>query len=210
VNFLPLNPIRKEEVNIAQTTPPLEIQSDNKPKSNIAGYGLVAQLALTERFALTIHPSIRKADYTATTHLLEGTDNPNTIADERRGTNIDEDTRARFLDVPVLLRFYGRPRQEEGHRWFAELGPSLRWVRRVRTHRDILRPDQSRASNDTPVDFRKRVTGATAGFGGQFIDPYGVRVVPEVRYTRWLNGAFGNVSGRSRRHQVEIILSLTF
>ena len=52
--------------------------------------------------------------------------------------------------------------------------------------------------------------GATAGVGLQLVDPIGVRVVPEVRYTRWFGSVFDNRATRSRPDQVEFVLSLTF
>jgi hypothetical protein len=139
-----------------------------------------------------------------------GTDNPNTATDERRGTRFDEDTQARLLDIPVMLRFYGKDRTEEGHRWFAGIGPELRYAGQVRTHRSVTHPDQTITEDNTPVSYRKRSLGATVGFGGQFVDAVGIRVIPEVRYTRWLNSTFGGVSGRSRRQQIEILISLAF
>jgi hypothetical protein len=60
----------------------------------------------------------------------------------------------------------------------------------------------------TPAN--SQVRGAVAGFGAQFIDPLGIRVVPEVRYTRWFAEPFNQFTTRTKRHQIEIIFSLTF
>jgi hypothetical protein len=48
------------------------------------------------------------------------------------------------------------------------------------------------------------------GAGVQLIDPVGIRVVPEVRYTRWLNPLIDDYTAHSQRNQVEGSLSLTF
>jgi len=37
---------------------------------------------------------------------------------------------------------------------------------------------------------RRTIRGFVGGFGVQLIDPVGVRVVPEVRYTRWAGRSF--------------------
>jgi hypothetical protein len=52
--------------------------------------------------------------------------------------------------------------------------------------------------------------GVTAGFGAQLIDPLGVRVIPEVRYTRWLGLNFDVPAAHSRRDQIEFVFSLAF
>ena len=44
----------------------------------------------------------------------------------------------------------------------------------------------------------------------QFVDEFGIHVVPEVRYTRWINPTFDNLTTSSQRNQVEAAISLTF
>ena len=36
--------------------------------------------------------------------------------------------------------------------------------------------------------------GAMVGAGIQFVDEFGIHVVPEVRYTRWMNPTFENLT----------------
>jgi len=52
--------------------------------------------------------------------------------------------------------------------------------------------------------------GVVAGVGVQFDDEFGIHVVPEVRYTRWINPTFDNLSTNTQRNQVEAAISLTF
>lgn len=205
------NQIAGEKVNqLVSTAPRLEVVSDNTPKGRSTGYGLMAQVVLTPRFALVANPLIRKMQYNSFTVLYEGVDNPNTPQDERRGTNIEEDSRARLIDVPVMVRFFGKDRYEEGHRWFAQLGPNVQLARKVKSSREILHPNQTKSFDDSPVSYRKRALGGTAGFGARFMDEFGISVIPEVRYTRWFSTTFGSVSGRSRRNQIEFLVSLAF
>ncbi len=210
-SFMLPNPIRSEDITQnPSTNPPISITSTNDPKQNIAAYGAIAQLAVSERIAVAVHPTIRKIAFNSNTRRFEGTDNPTTFADERRITVTTGDTRARYLDVPVLMRYYGRDRTEDGHRWFAEAGPSARLVRGVRTSRQITLPDGSTQTDNSPAAHKKNVLGVAGGLGGQFIDPLGIRLVFGARYTRWFNSAFNEISGRSRRHQAEIYIALTF
>jgi hypothetical protein len=112
----------------------------------------------------------------------------------------------------LLVRHYNKSRFERGPRYFFEIGPRVRIASNVRTTTEVTPPPSKGDKftlNDT-VDFRRQVLGATAGFGLQFVDDFGIRFVPEVRYTRWFGKNFGDITGRSRQNQIEIIFALTF
>ena len=49
-----------------------------------------------------------------------------------------------------------------------------------------------------------------AAFGAQLIDPLGIRVIPEVRYTRWLNQTWNTGSTLMERNQIEGVITLSF
>jgi hypothetical protein len=195
------------------TTPALEVRSNNSGKSSMLGLGAVFQVALTNHWAVAVSPSIRtRVKFESLVVRLVGTDNINTIQDDREGTNLNVNNSARFLDIPILARYYGKSRFERGPRWFAEVGPRMRRAYAVRTTTHVQPPPNKGDAYDltTPVGFKKSITGASAGFGMQFVDDFGIRFVPEVRYTRWFGSTFGDVNGRSRQHQVEIVFNLTF
>jgi hypothetical protein len=48
------------------------------------------------------------------------------------------------------------------------------------------------------------------GAGIQFVDEFGIHVVPEFRYTRWEERVFENLTTRSQVNQIEADISLTF
>ena len=64
------------------------------------------------------------------------------------------------------------------------------------------------AGNHSPKN--RTVFGYTAGLGILAIDPVGIRVIPEVRYTRWTADAFNSFSTISARNQLEAGISLSF
>lgn len=207
-------PVKEETVQQTfNTTTLLQLSASNSGKSSLLGVGGVVQLALTNRWAVAVTPSIRTGiRFESMIVRLVGTDNVNTVQDEREGTNLTVKNSARFLDIPVLARFYGKSRFERGPRWFVEAGPRMRRAYAVRTNTHVQPPPNKGDAFDTttPISFRKSINGASAGFGMQFVDDFGIRFVPEVRYTRWFGSNFGDISGRSRQHQVEIIFSLSF
>jgi hypothetical protein len=147
-----------------------------------------------------------------TTDTLEGIDNPNTPEDDRIHTITNEDTRAKFFDFPVVVRYYDINRHAAGSRWFVEGGAALRHVSKVRTSIDTtVGAGATVCCDNTPTQpARRTIRGFVGGFGLQFIDPVGVRVVPEVRYTRWSGHSFDNFSTHTELNQVEAMISLTF
>jgi hypothetical protein len=93
-----------------------------------------------------------------------------------------------------------------------EGGAAIRRVSRVSTATDTTINDGTLSCCDnTPAPVaRRQVRGLVAGAGLQFIDPVGVRVVPEVRYTRWTGTPFDSPSLSIQRNQIEAVISLTF
>lgn len=210
VNLLAIDPFRNESQNqILEGPPRTEYQAKTTPGVNIGGFGGRIQFALTGRFALAIDGALHTVKYTTAIDQYVGTDNPDTTQDERKRSRIDETTSARLLDVPVLVRYYLKDRHEEGNRWFFEGGPSWRLARRATTQK-TTKVDDKETIDNTPATHRASTPGFTMGVGMQLIDDLGIRVVPEFRYTRWLDPSFDSLSARSRQNQAEFILSLTF
>lgn len=211
LNLVPMNLFPKQNLSEKlTTTPPIENIASVDPKSNRFGFGITAQVALGERWAVAVAPTVRKVAFHGFIQSFEGVDNSSTFIDERAKTEINEDTTARFLDIPVLLRHYSKPRHESGPRWFMEVGPVLRKTSRVRTELDIVPPKGDRFTKSQPLPFQQNTTGVTIGIGGQFIDDFGIRAIPEVRYTRWLSKPFDSIHGNTRVNQVEVSLTFAF
>lgn len=210
-SYTPLLPLQKGSVNQTLTVIPGHMEGTSNPQSLKSGYGLNFQAALSEHFAVYLAVTYRKAAYSASTNYLLGVDNPNTFIDDRNSWVVTEDTRARFFEVPLLVRYYDKGRHRPGPRWFLEAGPSVRAVRRVRTSRIIADPVNNVTTDSTPYAPRhKNLPGVTAGAGIQLIDPIGIRVVPEFRYTHWLGSTFSAAPTRTSRSQLEVMISLTF
>lgn len=211
LNIVPLNLFAKQTgVEKINSTPPVENNSSVDPQSNRFGYGITVQFAVGQKWAVAVAPTIRNVAFHGFIQSYSGVDNSSTFLDERAKTEINEDTTARFLDIPVLLRHYSKPRTESGRRWFLEAGPVMRRTSRVRTELDIVPPKGDRFKKSEPLPFNKNTVGFTAGIGGQFIDDFGIRAIPEVRYTYWVGHPFDSIHGKSRVNQVEVVLTFAF
>jgi hypothetical protein len=190
----------------------LTINSSTTSKRYSAGGGFIAQLALTNRWALATGVSMRLQNFSINDITVEGIDDEDTTADERLYSSASNTTRARLVDIPVLVRRYSKDRFKPGRRIFYEGGVAVRNVRAIHSFRSSIASDYTETCCDeSPMQPAKRwLPGFVAGAGVQFIDEYGIRFVPEIRYTRWLDRTFDALSARSRINQIEISLSFTF
>ena len=176
------------------------------------GWGGQVQAAITERLAVNAGLLVRRTGYMMNSDIFEGVDNPNTTIDDRKHTISNEDTRAKFFDFPVVLRFYTKGRHTAGPRWFLEGGAAIRRVSNIKTSIDTtVGSDATVCCDTTPATpARPTIRGFVGGFGVQVIDPVGVRIVPQVRYTRWVGRTFDAHSTYTLNNQVEAMVSLTF
>ena len=173
------------------------------------GYGGIGQVLITNRFAATVGFFMRRVAYTRQGEVFSGVDSPLTAADERRFATVFEDTRARFYDIPVTVRFFGKDREKAGGRWFVEAGGVMRKVSNVKSSVvTVLGTEEPTCCKPTVPS--QNVRGVVAGFGGQLIDQFGIRVMPSVRFTRWLGESFNSFSTISKRNQIEAIITIGF
>lgn len=211
LHFVPFNLFPKTTMTEKiDSNPPIENDSSVDPQSNRFGLGINLQYALSERWAIAANPTYRKVAFHAFIQSYSGVDNSSTAIDERQLTQINEDTTARYFDIPLLARYYKKDRHERGGRWFFDAGGSIRLTQQVRTDRSIVPPKGDTVRNNIPIDYQGTTFGVTGGIGGQFIDDFGIRIVPEVRYTYWLGKPFDSIHGKSRSGQLEVLISFGF
>jgi hypothetical protein len=186
------------------------LKSESDPKNDRISLGATVQFTLTSKWAVAVSPSYRRTSLHSFIQRFVGVDNPNTFIDERAFFRINEDTTARFLDIPILLRRYTKEHTEPGGRWFYEIGPVYRKISNVRTSREID-PEPGEPVRDTiPLVHKESAFGGVLGIGGQLIDDFGIRATPEFRYTYWASKPFDAINGRSRVHQFEILVTFGF
>jgi hypothetical protein len=208
---LPLIAGRTSTVNNSSE---ISTQYQTKGASGRIGYGLTVQARITNHFYVDLSGLIRHIGYqetttvaTTTTGVLNGSTYPITTT-----TSTHEDTRARLIDIPFLVRYYGTGKRPTSPRWFLEAGGAWRLANQIRTSLDSTDASGNvTCCTTTPVVPKHRSgVGMVVGAGMQFVDEFGIHVVPEVRYTRWLDSTFENLSTTTNHNQVEADISLTF
>lgn len=204
LEYLPLSHIQYGQTKQTQDLGPIEYNSDSKKfNSKQFGGGVVLQFALSDRWAIAAGGLWRQTGYEMANVIYVGS--------QRREIRTTEKTGATFFDFPLLVRRYNIERTEPGWRWFYEAGGTLRYTNKLSTSIERTEGGETTCCTSGPAELSsKNLPGVTGGIGLQFNDDFGIRIVPEVRYTWWLGRTFDNLATRSRRHQVDVVVSFTF
>jgi hypothetical protein len=210
VNGLPL--IKDNTTTVATTTPPLFGTYTTTGASQRIGYGVTGQVAITAHFAVNVSLYMHRVGYTMNRDEYLGVLDPNATVDTRTHVVTNEDTRARLYELPLTVRWYSKSRYAPGGRFFAEGGGALAEVTNITSSIDTtVNSGTTSCCNTTPITpARKTTHGFVAGLGAQFIDPFGIRVIPQVRYTRWQGQIFDSYSAVMQANQVEGMLTFSF
>ncbi|MFN0106782.1 MAG: hypothetical protein ACKV2U_32395 [Bryobacteraceae bacterium] len=174
------------------------------------GWGGNAQVRLPRKFAFVGSLLLHKSGHGSTIDTYEGTDNPNTPLDDRKHTTVEESSIVNYWDYTFMVRRYTKDHDAPGHRAFFGGGFNFRDVRKIRSERETTLGADTTSDTKPIVPTRDNGRGITGAVGAQFVDDFGVKLVPEFRYTRWLQPTFDALSTQSRKNQFEAIVSITF
>jgi hypothetical protein len=170
------------------------------------------EMRLTGKFSVRTEVCFQTMGYTKTTTNYKGIDDPTTTVDERTlKSTITENTKARYYEVPVVVRYQGLSKGRILSRAYVEGGAAVRILGKITTGTDTLNSDSSSAYNEIPVAPTSRaIVGGVVGAGLRFVDDFNIKVTPGVRYTFWSGSAFDLDPTKSRTGQLEIGLSFVF
>jgi len=174
------------------------------------GWGGNVQVRLPNKFAITGSLLVHKSGHGSTIDTYEGIDNPNTPLDDRAHKTIDESSIVNYWDYTLMLRRYTKDHQAPGHRAFFGGGINFRDIRKIRSERETTLGATTTPDTKPIIPTRDIGKGLTGAVGAQFVDDFGVKLVPEFRYTRWMQPNFNSQSTLSRKNQFEAIVSITF
>jgi len=174
------------------------------------GFGVNGQVRLPGKYAFAVSVIQHKSSHSTSVDQYEGIDNPNTPLDDRIHTTIDEVSWIKYWDYSFLVRRYTKSHQTAGHRAFFQGGINVRDVRNIRSMRETTIGATTTEDTAPVVPSRGMARGFVGGVGAQFTDDFGIKLVPEFRYTRWVQQTFDAMSTQSRKNQFEAMVSITF
>jgi hypothetical protein len=206
-----------KEINGGTSAPAPSTTLEGNAGSHPLGEGVTFHAGLFKNFSLDLDLVHRRAGYNFSEAIVGGTTTG--AGTTTTITNITyEITNATFWDVPLLLEYKTR------HRWYYEGGGALRHVSDLRSWRfqrassavtttssgAVTTTNTDTCCNESPAAARHNIEGVVVGSGVHFRDAFGIKVTPEIRYTRWLGNTFAEGPVRSNRNQIEILFGIAF
>jgi hypothetical protein len=168
--------------------------------------GPMVELRLPRSFAIELSALHRRIEYLTETRVNEIVPSPFLPFD----ATLSVETKARNLDIPVLLKYRFPGRQVQ---YFLAVGGAARWVfdieRRLPTSIGPLPVPENLRS---PPELSRRWNGGPVAAAGFEWRAAFMRIAPEIRYTRWASPSFRNVEGGwfSPANQLELLFSVGF
>lgn len=193
----------------SSSNPPLDTLEYSNNASKRFGGGPTIQFDFSPKLSLNADFLYRRLGYDAGRVV-------NTQAtDKEKAKFVSGDyerTRGDLWDVPVMMRYYRGPvEDEEGRRSFVAGGIALRTLSGIRSFNQRVNDKGLSDSTTAPATpLRSTVPGVVVGAGWQFRDEVGVKVDLELRYTRWLQRLFDARTAQSNANQAEILIGFTF
>ena len=201
LNGLPFNVLKNKDENLtpAKSTQSYAISTTNTYLQ--IAFGLSLEFRVTRSFTVSGEFLYHRLNYTKT----------DAITADGNVTTITEQTRATLWDAPVMLRWRGLSESGFLSKLYFAGGGELRNVSHIRTSNQTTLPDGSTTSdNIAAVPAKRNLAGAVVGVGLRFVDDFGIKLTPELRFTRWMGATFASDSTRSRRDELAIGIALTF
>ena len=195
-------------VNTSTTDPPTVTETTVDSKTGRYVIGGAVRYDIGERFGVGADLMYKRGGYDTSISLSEQ------VTDDEDGDLLQsstETTRAHLWDVPVLGRYYFKPRSEGGVRGFVTGGLAMRYATGLTSVSEVTDEDLVTDTDTTPIgpanDF---VGGVVLGAGFRAADDLGVKIDFELRLTRWMNPTFQSGPANSNQNQVDVMVGITF
>ena len=201
VNGYPFNVLQNHDVNfnVTATNQAWAISTTNNYLK--IAFGPSLEVRLFRGFSLCGEFLYHRLDYTKTSQVTV----------DGNVTAITEQTRATLWDAPMMVRWRGLAETGFLSRLYFAGGGAIRDVSHINTSNQTTYPGGATSSNNIPaVPSARNLPGAVAAVGMRFVDDFGVKLTPELRFTRWLGATFDSDSTRSRRDELVVGIALTF
>ncbi len=188
---------------------PYDFDYNTGSKSYFYGGGLTLEYTLGPRTTFVAEGLFNQLRFTQNIDAYWGVVNPETATDDRTHQSSVQSTNARLWDAPVMVRYKGVGSSGFLSHMFVAAGATDRFVSNIRTTTNTTLNGTTTTDRTPLAASKKNLLGAVVGVGFQFIDDFGIRVTPEVRYTRWAGKTFASDSAQSPTNQIEVGISIS-
>ncbi len=199
----PFNVLDNKDQTIYQTFPAATFAISTSNTYMQVGVGPSLEYALFGKFSLAAELAYHRVDYSKVTEI--------TLTSNSAETGITETTSSRLWDAPFFLRYRGFRESGILSKIYVSAGGELRYPSHIRTSTVTNLPDGTTTStNNAIIPSTRNLTGAVVGVGLRLVDDFGIKLEPELRYTRWFGETFDSGSTRSRKDQADVSIALVF
>ncbi|MCW5966354.1 MAG: hypothetical protein KIT83_20120 [Bryobacterales bacterium] len=211
VSVLPFSPLPDLSTQTTTSDPVSQTVTGSSSTSNPVGIGAYVEVPVYSRLALHTGFLLRSVSFNAGTETILGEDTASTTVDERTFTSSLQRTRARYWEVPLVLRLYDSADHRKRFRAFIEGGAAYRIATVTETYREFTDADGTVTSDRALASLaNSNAFGALIGAGFRAKGSGRVAFVPGIRFTRWFAPTFLDGPTRSTKNQMELMLSVTF
>jgi hypothetical protein len=171
--------------------------------------GATVEYTLGPRTSFVVEGLFSQLRFTQNIDAYWGVDNPETATDDRTHQSGVQSTNARLWDLPLMVRHKGVRSSGLLSHLFVAGGATDRFISNIRTTTDTTLNGTTTTTRTPLGASKKNLLGVVVGVGFQFIDDFGIRITPEVRYTRWAGRTFDSNSAMSPANQLEVGISIS-
>jgi len=196
----------------ASTTKPIAdyTYTGSTSSSKFAG-GPVFEMRVTKHIWVGAELSFHHASYGVLQQIRTGRKDPNAGTDNRPLATITDSTEVSYWDFPILVRYHNIRDSGVFKRFYPLVGITYRHVGAVKTGNAIVNADATTDYNEVPDPVAKRhQIGYTGGIGYRLVDELGVKVIPEIRFTRWTGHTLQGPGYVSSPNQAQVGIGITF
>lgn len=211
VDYIPFRMFNTTTATASTTKPIADYVYTGSTTSPKYAFGPVFEMRLTKHLSIGAELAFHHAAYKQVTQIRAGKKDPNAGTDNRQVTTITENTKATYWDIPVLVRYRGLIDRRIVRHVYPLGGITYRRVGNIKTSNEIVNADSTTDYNEKSASVtRTNQIGITAGIGYRFVDELGIKITPEIRFTRWINHTFDGLSYSSSANQAQAGIGITF
>ena len=211
VDYIPFRMFNTSTATASTLKPIADYTYTGSTKSPKFAFGPIFEMRLSKHLSIGAELSFHHAAYTQLTQIRSGKKDPNAGTDNRLLATITENTKATYWDVPILVRYRGLRDSGLFKRFYPLAGITYRHVGNVKTSNEFINADASTDYNEKPAAVaHSSQIGFTGGIGYRFVDELGIKIIPEIRFTRWMNHTLEGLSYGSSPNQAQAGLGITF
>ncbi len=211
VDYIPFRMFNTSTATASTTSPIADYTYTGSTKSPKIAFGPVFEMRLTKHLSIGGELSFHHAKYAQITQKRSGRKDPNAGTDARPVATFTENTKATYWDIPVIVRYRTLIDKRVVRSFYPLAGVVFRHVGHVSTSNEIVNADASTDYNEIKAKASHgNQIGFTAGIGYRFVDELGIKIVPEIKFTRWMNHTFEGLSYNSNQNQAQVGVGITF